>query len=109
MRLPVVWTERHSPRSRFGRIRLDLFTTPYRLTAEAQAELREITPGAVISPHDGRWDRIPLRDLHLLAPAILRAATRSANLNLNRSYPASCPARVPGEVAAISERMAVAG
>jgi len=109
LHVPVVWTERLSPRSRFGRVRLDLFTTPYRLSAEGQVELQEIAPGAVTSPHDARWSRVALRDLDWLAAAVLRIATRSENLQPLRTYPAGCPARAPAQSAPILRRLAATG
>ena len=91
LRLPMVWTERLSPHSRYGRVRLDLFTTPYRLTAEAQAELQELGPGAAISPHEARWERVALPDLDSLAATVLRAVIRGRNLQAIRDYPVEFP------------------
>ena len=109
LHLPVVWTERLSPRSRYGRVRVDLFTTPYRLTAEGQVELQEIAPGAVTSPHDARWEHVALRDLDWLAAAAVRIATRGENLQPLRAYPAGCPAQAPGQTARIAARLAATG
>ena len=103
LRLPVVWTERLSPYSRFGRVRLDLFTTPYRLSAEAQMKLRDLAPGAATSPHDGCWMRVRRQDLDRLAASVLRIILSSGSLQLNSAYP---PAIVPNEVRYIDERAA---
>jgi hypothetical protein len=92
LRIPVVWSERCSPRSRFGRVHLDLFTTPHRLTADCQADLRSMAGRVTTSPHDAHWERIPLRDLDRIAAAVFRAATRPENHQPNRAYP---PARQP--------------
>lgn len=82
MRIPVVWSERCSPRSRYGRVRLDLFTTPNRLTADCQADLQSLAGRVTTSPHDARWERIqwasctalpPPSSARLLAPAITRS------------------------------------
>src|SRR5438067_1846836 len=42
LKLPMVWLERRTPHSRYGRIRLDMFTTPNMLTAAGQAEMRTL-------------------------------------------------------------------
>jgi len=91
----MIWTERRSPRSRYGRVRLDLFTTSNRLTAEAQLNLRELAPDAVTSPHDARWERIERHDLDRIAHAVLRLATSKANIQSISDYPMVYPA---GEV-----------
>jgi len=95
LRIPVVWSERCSPRSRYGRVCLDLFTTPHRLTADCQADLQSLAPRSTTSPHDARWDRVPLRDLDRVAAAALHAATRPDNQQLNRVVRPSLPARMP--------------
>ena len=80
LRLPLVWFERLSPRSRYGRVRLDLYTTANRLTGSGQAELQGLIPGALdISPHDALWRRIPLRKLETLAARVIRAAVKPGN------------------------------
>jgi hypothetical protein len=95
LRIPVVWSERCSPRSRYGRVHLDLFTTPHRLTADCQADMQSLAPHSTTSPHDARWDRIPLRDLDRLAAAVLRASTRPGNQQPNRARSPALPARLP--------------
>lgn len=84
VRIPVVWSERCSPRSRYGRVRLDLFTTPNRLTADCQADMKCLSKRATTSPHDARWERVPLGDLDRLAAAVFRASTRPGNYRFNR-------------------------
>jgi hypothetical protein len=80
LKLPVVWFERHSPRSRYGRIGLDLYTTSNRLTERGLAEMRGLAPGAVdISPHDARWSKVPIGRLDELAARVIRAAVRTGN------------------------------
>jgi hypothetical protein len=91
LRIPVVWSERCSPRSRYGRVHLDLFTTPHRLTADCQADMRALAPRAATSPHDARWERIPLGDLDRIAAVVFRASTRPDNHQPNRTQP---PARL---------------
>ncbi len=92
LRIPVVWSERCSPRSRYGHVHLDLFTTPYRLTADCQADMQSLTPHVTTSPHDAHWERIPLRDLDRIAAAIFRASVRADNHQPNRAQP---PVRLP--------------
>src|SRR5205807_302743 len=83
-KLPMVWLERRTPHSRYGRIRLDMFTTPNMLTAAGQAEMRTLG-AARVSAHDGLWDRVASSDLERLAKAVFRAATRRENYETNRS------------------------
>lgn len=81
LRLPVVWLERCSRHSRYGTVRLELYTTAHQLTPRGQAELRELAPGAVdISPHDARWNRVPLGRLEELAGRVIKAAVRAGNV-----------------------------
>ncbi len=98
LKLPVVWTERLSPYSRYGRVRLDLFTTPYRLSAEAQVKLRDLASRAITSPHDVCLERIPKRDLDRLAAAVLRIAVTQTNLQLVRDYRVVVPVLESSEV-----------
>jgi hypothetical protein len=85
LRLPVVWVERLSPRSKFGRVSLDLFTTSSVLTERGRAELRrlgihlQLDEAAWISNHDAHWSRVPLHQLDALARSVLRAARRAGN------------------------------
>ena len=78
LRIPMVYQERRSPRSRYGRVLLDMFTTPHALTPAGQAELNALAPTRA-SPHDACWDRVPRRDLDRLANTVFRAATRAGN------------------------------
>ena len=108
LRIPVVWSERRSPHSRYGRVRLDLYTTSERLSAAGEAELLALAFHATTSPHDARWEFIPLRDLDRLAAAVLRAATRPANHQPHRACPAALPARQPANVLFIGQSRASA-
>ena len=98
LRIPVVWSERRSPYSRYGRVRLDLYTTSERLTTAGEAEVRALAFHATTSPDDARWELIPLRDLDRLAAAVFRAVTRPANHQPNRVCPAALPARQAANV-----------
>lgn len=95
LRIPVVWSERCSPRSRYGRVHLDLFTTPHRLTADCQADLQSLARRSATSPHDAHLDRIPLCDLDRIAAAVLRASTRPDNQQPNFAHPQAIPSLPP--------------
>jgi hypothetical protein len=83
--LPLVWFERHSPRSRYGTVRLDLLTSANRLSEQGQAEMHRLAPGPVnTSPHDAAWGRVPLKELEQLAARVLRAAVRAGNAETER-------------------------
>lgn len=82
LRIPIVCYERNSPASRFGSVRLDLFTTPWQLTGPAQAELANLAPGCIISPYDGVWKNVPTKELESLARAVYRLATRRGSYEL---------------------------
>jgi hypothetical protein len=95
LRIPVVWSERCSPRSRYGRVRLDLFTTPNRLTADCQADMLSLSRRVTTSPHDACWERIPLGQLDRLAAAVFRASTRPGNYQFNRGQAETLAACLP--------------
>lgn len=85
LKLPMVWFERQTPRSKYGRVHLELFTTANRLTPRGQATLQFLCEGVTvqgqprISPHHAFFDRVPLGGLEELAKAAFRAATRTGN------------------------------
>lgn len=93
LKLPVVWTERNSPRSRYGRVHLDLFTTPYSLTAAGREALQSLrTPCQVaLSPHDGHWEHVPVSQLENLARSVFRAVQRRGNFQFELPLPATNP------------------
>jgi hypothetical protein len=76
LRIPLVCCQRNSPRSRLGSVRLDLFTTPHRLTDAARAELANLPGSATISPYDAVWRNVPKKSLETVARAVYRIATR---------------------------------
>jgi hypothetical protein len=84
LKIPMVWLERRTLHSRYGRVRLDMFTTPNMLTAAGQAGMKALGQ-ARASPHDACWERVPLRELDRLANSVFRAATRAGNYEPNRS------------------------
>jgi hypothetical protein len=108
LRIPIVWSERRSPRSKYGRVRLDLYTTSERLSAAGEAELRALAFHATTSPHDARWEFIPLRDVDRLAAAVFRAATRAANHQPHRACLAALPDRQGANVFVIGQSRASA-
>jgi hypothetical protein len=85
LKLPAVWLEKRSPRSRLARVRLDMFTTASVLTARAQSELAALhAHPPALSAHDAFWDRVPMREAESLARTALRTAVRPGNHELNR-------------------------
>ncbi len=83
LKIPLVWFERQSPRSKFGRVHLELFTTSNRLTAGGQEVIRSLCAAfavnghPMVSAHNADCDRVPLRRVEDLAKAILRSALRN--------------------------------
>jgi hypothetical protein len=88
LKLPMVWFERQTPRSKYGRVHLELFTTANRLTANGQEAMQAICASftvkghAQVSPHTVNCDRGPLNRLEDLAKAVFRTATRTGNYEL---------------------------
>ena len=102
LRIPMVWLEFRTPHSRYGHVRLDMFTTVNRLTMQGQAEMQALA-AARASPHDACWHRVPLRDLDRVASAVLRAATRAGNCEPNRSkLVADVRRRMPERLAVVA-------
>lgn len=103
LRLPLVWFERHSPRSRYARVRLDLFATPNSLNQRGQAELAALAAGQ-ISAGDARWEKVPVEAAEKLAHAAFRIATRPANYEPRR---AGITPEIERMFAAIRSKMAL--
>jgi len=82
----MVWFERQSPRSKYGNVRLELFTTPNRLTASGQEAMQAIgmTGRAEVSAHAISCKRVPLNRIEDLAKAMFRASTRAGNYELEK-------------------------
>ena len=101
LRLPALWFERRTPYSRCGRLRLDMFTTPNRLTPDGHAALEALCAGlglrgeTAVSPHGAAWDRVPRAGLAALAHAAFRTVLRVGNQQLNRPRLAPVAARRP--------------
>jgi len=112
LKIPMVWFERRTPRSRYGRVRLDMFTTPNMLTAGGQAAMKELgapalgTTEAAVSAHDACWDRVPLAQLEKLAKAAFRAAVKAGNYRLNRARLVDIESRAPGRPLKVAPRKA---
>ena len=83
MKIPMVWFERQSPRSRYGRVHLELFTTANRLTAGGQEALKALYSAVTVkgtsnvSSHSSHCTFVPLDKIEDLARAIFRSAVRS--------------------------------
>ena len=83
LKIPMVWFERQTPRSKYGRVHLELFTTSNRLTADGQEAIRALCAAsavkgqAKVSPHNAECDRVPLSRVEDLAKAIFRSAVRN--------------------------------
>lgn len=98
LRIPLIWYERKSPRSRCARIHLELFTTANALTEQGQAELAGIgrqhgLRGSVtLSPAGGIWEDVPTDRAGELSRRILKLATRPGNYELLEPGPSLKPA-----------------
>jgi len=107
LRIPVIWMERCSPHSKYGRLHLDLFTTSQALTPLGREALQGLSArfgiaGAVrITAHDGWWDRVSVDRLEPLAEAVLRTVTRPGNWELDLPLPSTAG---PAELLAFPER-----
>jgi len=100
--------ERCSPHSRYGRVHLDLFTTPRALNSAGRDALQTLTVRlaiggkAAISAHDARWERVPVEQLETLASAVFRAVNRPANYGFD--LPQSLPNQGPAKLLPFPER-----
>jgi hypothetical protein len=82
LRVPLISFQRNSPRSRFGSVHLDLFTTPHVLTGQGLTELATLPGHATLSPYDGVWTNVPTSDLETVARSAYRIATRRGSYTL---------------------------
>jgi hypothetical protein len=88
LKVPMVWFERQSPRSKYGNVRLELFTTANRLTANGQQAMQAICDSftvkgrAQVSPYSASCNRLPINRLEELAKGLFRTATRMGNYEL---------------------------
>ena len=85
LRIPMVWLERRSRYSRYGRVQLEMYTSANRLTAVGQAVIKAICAPAnaaawtQVSAHDARWEHVALSNAPEVARAAFRAAIRPEN------------------------------
>jgi hypothetical protein len=106
LRVPLVCYERNSLRSRLGRVRLDLFTTPWLLTRQGQTELAALPGLAAITPYDGVWEKVPVEELENVARSVYRIVTRRGNYELR---PAAHSPELAKLIAAIHGNAATLG
>jgi hypothetical protein len=112
LRIPMVWLERLTPHSRYGRVRLDMMTTSQVLTAAGQAAVGALAAvsgareQAKVSPHDAALGRVPLGKLDKLAHEVYRAATAAGNFKPNKSEAAETQQRQAPKVVRIPQKAA---
>jgi hypothetical protein len=108
LRIPVIWMERCSPHSKYGRLHLDLFTTTQALTPLGREALQGLSARLGIAgepritAHDACWERVRIERLEPLAEAVLKTVTRPAHWALDLPLPAA--RRGPAELLAFPER-----
>jgi len=89
LKIPMVWLERRTRYSRYGRVHLEMYTSANRLTADGQAGIKAICAPAnaaawtQVSAHDARWEHVALLNAPEVARAAFRAATRPENYERN--------------------------
>ena len=105
LKVPMIWYERRSPRSRFGRLHVDLMTTPHMLTGAGQEQLK-ILGASAISAHSATWDRVPLPWLDRLAHAVFRIVLQPGNYRRNRTPITSIETRRRKAFTLVSRRIA---
>lgn len=91
LKIPMVWLERVSPYSRYGRVKLDMLTTSHMLTASGLTSVEALAAAsgarelARVTPHDAILEKIPMKRLERLARDVYRAATAAGNFRPNRA------------------------
>ena len=91
LKIPMVWLERRTRYSGYGRVQLEMFTSANRLTAAGQSMMKDIcAPGNAakwtqVSAHDACWDHVAMPNARELAHAVFRAAIRPENYERNDS------------------------
>jgi len=103
----MVWFERRSEYSRFGRLRLDMLTTPHMLTGAGQTALKALADGQ-ISAHDAVWEHLPLARAAKMAHAAFRAAIQVQNYRLNRAPISKIDARRKRSLKLVPRKLASA-
>jgi hypothetical protein len=104
LKIPMVWLERRTRYSRYGRVQLEMFTSANRLTAGGQDGMKAIcAPGNAaewtrVSPHDAWWDHVALPNARELAHTVFRAAIRPENYEKTEGRVESMQGRNTGKV-----------
>jgi hypothetical protein len=112
LRIPMVWYDRLTPHSRYGRVHLDMLTTSRALTDAGQGSVGALAAvsgareRARVSPHDACLKRIPLAGLKKLAHEVFRAATAAGNCAQYQSRPAEAGSERPLKVVELPLRKA---
>ncbi len=112
LKIPMVWMERLSPYSRYGRVRLDMMTTSQMLTPAGQTAVWALAAvggaqeRAVISPHDASLNRVPMAKLEKLAHDVYRAATAAGHSKSNKSTAVEAETRRGAKVVRIPQKVA---
>lgn len=107
LKVPMVWFERCSPRSRFGSLRLDMLTTPNMLTGAGQTALKGLGKGRV-SAHDAVWDGVPLPRLAKMAHTAFRVAIQTPHYRRNKAALAKIDVRRQKSLTLVSRKTASA-
>jgi hypothetical protein len=93
LRVPLVWYERNSLRSRYGCLHVDLSTTATRFTHHGVSELAGIADRlgicgpALLTEFEARWDNIPVQRLDEVARVVFRVVMRLGNYELKSRTP----------------------
>jgi hypothetical protein len=104
LKIPMVWLERRTLYSRYGRVQLEMFTSSNRLTTTGQDGMKAVcAPGNAaawtrVSPHEACWDHVALPNATELAHAVFRVAIRPENCERNEIRVESMPGRKMGRV-----------
>jgi hypothetical protein len=106
--LPLVWCERNSPRSRYGKVRLELWTACSVLNVQGEAAMRELLPGAADISADGAvWSRVPLAGMEEIAGCAMKAAVRAGNTQAAAPHLIRVERRHPARVIELPKVLAV--
>ena len=104
LKIPMVWLERRTRCSRYGRVQLEMFPSARRLTEAGQSEMKGICAPAnaaawtQVSAHAARWEHVALPNGMELARAVFRAAIRLENYEKDERRIEIRPERKTGNV-----------
>ena len=91
LKIPIVWLERQTPRSRYVRVHMEMFTTLNALTDNAQAAMSalagafDVRGRVAVSADKACWERVPRATAAALAKAAFKTAVRRGNYEQNAS------------------------